>query len=348
MKSYKLILIILAVFLKTGNVLSNTNIFNVNNIEIENKGKNSNEALANLAIKKGFKKLIKKILLDEDSKKLDQLKFEEIKELVTYYQVSNIDDENINLRKIKFNISYDKNKIHDLFYKKNISYSEIINRELFILPILKKKDQIFIYNQNFFYDNWNKVNETELIEFILPIENIEVIQNINLNKNNLINLKLENLFAEYSGKNLALVLVEDKNSREEKIYFKTEIQGKKIIKNINTKRLNLTEEEFYKKIITEVKQEIISLVKSENLIDIRTPSFLNAQLNINKNNSLVKLNSRLQNIDSVKNVYIQEFNNKSVFLKIKYLGKIDKIIKKMANEKIILSLEGDQWSIQIN
>ena len=82
MKSYKLILIILAVFLKTGNVLSNTNIFNVNNIEIENKGKNSNEALANLAIKKGFKKLIKKILLDEDSKKLDQLKFEEIKELV--------------------------------------------------------------------------------------------------------------------------------------------------------------------------------------------------------------------------------------------------------------------------
>ena len=46
MKSYKLILIILVVFLKTGNVLSNTNIFDVNNIEIEKKGKTTNEAIS--------------------------------------------------------------------------------------------------------------------------------------------------------------------------------------------------------------------------------------------------------------------------------------------------------------
>ena len=38
----------------------------------------------------------------------------------------------------------------NLFYKKNISYSEIINKELFILPILKKENQIFIYNKIFF------------------------------------------------------------------------------------------------------------------------------------------------------------------------------------------------------
>ena len=57
MKSYKLILIILVVFFKTGNVLSNTNIFDVNNIEIEKKIKDSNEILANLAIKKGFEEL---------------------------------------------------------------------------------------------------------------------------------------------------------------------------------------------------------------------------------------------------------------------------------------------------
>ena len=44
MKSYKLLIFILIVFLKTGNVLSNTNIFDVNNIEIEKKGKTTNEA----------------------------------------------------------------------------------------------------------------------------------------------------------------------------------------------------------------------------------------------------------------------------------------------------------------
>ena len=38
---------------------------------------------------------------------------------------------------------------------------------------------IFIFSNNFFYDNWNKIEKDELIEFILPLENIEIIQNIN-------------------------------------------------------------------------------------------------------------------------------------------------------------------------
>ena len=41
-----------------------------------------------------------------------------------------------------------------------------------------------------------------------------------------------------------------------------------------------------KKIIIETKKELIDLVKSKNLIDIRTPSFLNVKLDINKKNTL--------------------------------------------------------------
>ena len=43
MKSYKLIIIILVIFLKSGNVLSNEKIFNVNNILITKTSKMSNE-----------------------------------------------------------------------------------------------------------------------------------------------------------------------------------------------------------------------------------------------------------------------------------------------------------------
>ena len=348
MKSYKLIIIfILVIFLKTGNVLSDTKIFDVNNIEIEKKGKTPNEALANQAIKKGFKQLIEKILLKEDIKKLKGLKFSEIKELVRYYQISNKVDQDITLEKINFNISFDKDKIHDLFYKRTISYSEITNKELYILPILKKENQIFIYNQNYFYDNWNKFYDTELIEFILPLENIEIVQNININKNNILNLNLKNLFEEYVGKNLALVLIEVKNMEEEKIYFKTEILGKIIVKNFDIKRNSLDNEAFNKKLITRTKQEIINLVKSQNLIDIRTPSFLNASFRINNKNNLVDLKSRLKKIDLIENIYIKEFNNETVLLKMKYLGKLNKIINQLRDQEIILKLIGDQWSIRI-
>ena len=82
----------------------------------------------------------------------------------------------------------------------------------------KKKNQIYIYNQNFFYDMWNEISDNQLVEFILPLENIEIIENVNLNKNNLLNLELSKLLLEYSDRNLALVLIEDSDSKQEKIF----------------------------------------------------------------------------------------------------------------------------------
>ena len=348
MKSYKLYLFILIVFFKTGNVLSNPNIFHVNNITVDEKNSYSNEVLANQAIQKGFKELINKILLKEDLIRLGELKYSTIKELVSYYKVSNKINDESELKQTNFNITFDKDKMHDLFYKKGIPYSKISDKELFILPILKKNNKIFIYNQNFFYDNWNKKPDAKIIEYILPLENIEIVQNINLNRGNLLNLDLTNLFAEYSKKNIALIIIEENNTNIEKVYFKTRILGTNFIKNINIKRLNLSEKEFYEKVIVKTKQEISNLIKSQNLIDIRTPLFLKANLKIDEKNNLFELNKRLKKVDSVENVYIQKFNNDTVILKIKYLGKLDKIIRQMNNQKITLKLFDDQWNIKVN
>jgi len=348
MKSYKLILFILVILTKTGNVLSDTNIFDVNNIEIEKRGKINNDAIANKAIKKGFNQLVNKILLKKDEKTLANLKFSEIKELVTYYKISNKLNKGIDGETINFDISFDKEKMHDLFFKRNILYSEITKKDLFILPILKKDNKIFIYNQNFFYDKWNEFYETNLIEFILPLENIEIIQNVNLNSLNLLNLKLSDLFVEYSGKNLALVLIEDNNLKEEIIYFKAEISGKNIVRNIKVNRSNLNKQQFYERIIINAKKEIVNLIKSENLIDVRAPSFLNAQLKINKKNNLFELNSRIKKIDLIEKIYVKEFNADYVYLKIKYLGKLDKIINQLKDQKVFLKFLSNEWDININ
>ena len=346
MKLNKQIIFILIVFFKTGTVLSENNLFNVNNIQLEKKDKSTNNALANLAIKKGFNQLIAKILLKKDSDKLSDLSLSSIKRLVTYYQISNTSDEKKNQEFVSFSVTFDKNKIHDLFYERRILYSEIPDKELYILPILIKNDEIFIYNNNFFYENWNNFYKTDLIEFILPLENIEIIQNINKNKNNLINLEIDILFKEYPKKNLALILIEDSKTDNEKIYLKTKIQGKKIFKNMNLKKQNLKSFEFNEKIIVESKKEIINLVKSENLIDIRTPSFLNVKLNLNKKNNLVVLNSKIKMIDLIENVYVKEFNKDYMNLRIKYLGKLDKMISKLKDKNINLQLINNQWVIK--
>ena len=345
MKVHKLILILI-VFFKTETLFSKNETFNVNNIQLEKNDKITIKTLSDKAIKKGFNQLISKILLKEDSDKLSDLNFSSIKQLVKYYQITNIPAEKSNLELVNFNISFDKDKIHDLFYKRGILYSKINDRELYILPVLINEDEIYIFNNNFFYENWNKIYNDDLVEFVLPLENIEIIKNIIDNKNSLINLNLIELFREYSNKNLALILIEENKTSNKKIYIKTIIQGKKISKNLYLKNLKTNDKKFYETVIIEAKKELINLIKSNNLIDIRTPSFLNTKLNLNKKSNLVELNIRIKKIDSIENIYVQEFNKDYMNLRIKYLGKLDKLINDLKKENINLQLINNRWVIK--
>ncbi len=346
MNYYKILFLILIIFSESKNIFAKESIFNVNNISIIKSSGVSNEDLSNQAIKKGFNLLVEKILLNNDKKKLSDLSFSQIRELVSYYQVftKNEEEENDNL--INYNISFDRNKLHDLFYQRGVKYSEIIKEEVYLLPILKKDNQIYIYSQNYFYEKWNIISESELVEFILPLENIEVIESVNLNKNEIINLNLREVFSEYLNKNLALIMLEETKEKT-KIYLRSKILGKNINKNISIEKNNLNEFEYADKIIKEISNEIINLVKSQNLIDVRTPSFLNTKLTVSKNHNLDELNKRLKKVELIDSIYVQEFNNKYVLIKIRYLGKLDKIIKKLEQQKVILKLTDEQWSLKV-
>ena len=347
MKFFKLIIFILVIFFKTGNVLSENRLFDVNNIKIVNTPSKNINNLTSQAMKKGFSVLIERILLKEDKKRLDDLNLSDIEELVAYYQTfDEVDDLNKSIK--VFNIFFDKDKIHNLFYKRNILYSNLIKSEFYLLPIFKKDEELNIYAKNFFYDRWNKVSfESEIVDFILPIENIEIIQKLNKSKGNLEDLNLVNLFNEYSNKNLGIVLITENNSKIKKVFLKTNILGKKINKSLEIKNYKLEKSELYDKIIIDIKNELVNIVKSQNLIDIRTPSFLNAKFKINKKNSLVELKKRVEQIDLVEKIFIQEFNNEFVILKIKFLGKVNNIINELKKEKINLRLNGEEWSLNI-
>ena len=345
MKLFKKIILILIVFLETGNLLSDNNLFNVNNILLEKKENKSNNQLADQAIKEAFNKFINKVLMKEDIAMLSNMSISRIKELVIYYNLSeNVDSE---VNGVNFSVTFDKNKVHDLFYDTGISYSDISDKEIFILPIILNDNEILIFSNNYFYENWNKDENNQLIEFILPLENIEIIQKINNSRDNLFNLKLKNLFKEYSNKNIAFVLIENNDSDIQKIYLKTIIQDKLISKNLTFKKNNLETEILNKKIIFEIKEEVTNLIKSRNLIDIRIPAFLNVKLNLEKGSNLSMLDSKIKNIDVIDNIFVQEFTSDYVKIRIKYLGKLEKIINELKKENIHLESIGDQWLIKV-
>ena len=42
------------------------------------------------------------------------------------------------------------------FSREEFHIQEIFNKEIYLLPVIIDQDQIFIYNQNYFYENWKK------------------------------------------------------------------------------------------------------------------------------------------------------------------------------------------------
>ena len=340
MKLFKLF-IILIVFFKTENLLSENNLFNVNNILINKKDNLSNNQLANQAIKEAFNLLSKRILLKKDIQKISDLNYLNIRELVTYYNISkktNNDD-------VIFNVTFDKDKIHNLFYNRGILYSDIVDKDFYILPIFLKQNEIYIFSNNYFYKNWNEYSDDDLLEFILPLENIEIIQSINKSRDNLLSLNLDLIFNEFTNKNIAIALIEDNKLNNEKIYIKAKIQGKFISKNLNIKK-DIKENNSKDRVISLIKDEITNLVKSENLIDIRTPSFINVKLDLNKKNNLVFLNSKIKKVDLIEDIFVLEFNKDHVKIKIKYLGKLERMINQLKKENITLQLVNDEWLIK--
>ena len=80
---------------------------------------------------------------------------------------------------------------------------------------------------------------------------------------------------------------------------------------------------------------------------MRTPSFLNTKLIINKKNNLEVLNKRIKKIDAINNIYVQELNKDYILIKLKYLGKLEKIISQLKKNRIILEQRENEWSLKI-
>ena len=124
--------------------------------------------------------------------------------------------------------------------------------------------------------------------------------------------------------------------------------SKKIIKNIKIDNENNDKNISLEKILVSLKKEILEIIKSQNIIDVRTPSFLNVNLLIKKQNDLLKTQNILNDEDLIESFYVNEFNNKIANIKIKYYGKINKITEKLNKKGLDFETDGELWKVRIN
>ena len=222
-----------------------------------------------------------------------------------------------------------------------------------MLPILIKDEEIFLYEENFFYKNWSKVEDKtlnpkdELISYNLALENIEDLEYINnlKEKIDLIDIKKINSFKE--AKNYALLTIYSSENKL-KAYLKTSIKNKDIDRSIDLNFYPEDKEKSYYKAIKIVKKEINQIWKEQNLIDVNVPSFLDLFLQTEKIDDFLKLKSILKTIDVIENYSVLEMTSEYSKIRIKYKGKINKIKIKLKEKKINIQIVDNVWKLKIN
>ena len=132
-----------------------------------------------------------------------------------------------------------------------------------------------------------------------------------------------------------------------KFFLKVFFSNSEIVKNFSIDNISQEQPFLFDNAIKEIKHEINETWKSQNLIDIGAPSFLNIKLDINKKNDLLNLQMALNKIDLIENYYVLELNKNYAKIKIKYLGKIDKMKNKFNNQGIKVTISNEEWKLEL-
>ncbi len=350
----KVILIICIIMLniKTETLFSANIVYDVNNIKVEGKITTDNDRakLVERGIYKAFIKFINKTLLQEDIDRIKNIQIKEVKDLIFAYQIveNKINKEKKN--ELIINVKFQQNKINQFLIKKGIPYSDVSDISLTVFPIFIREKEIYFYSDNFFYNNWQDTESEEkntFVKYNLALENIEDFEFINLNKDNLESIDVKKLLISYENKNYAFVII-SLSKNKLKVFIKTSIQNKEIIRNLNLKFDQLKKEESFNNAIKDIKNEIKQIWKSQNLVDFSTPSFLDFSLEFNNINDFLKMKNILDKMELIDNYSVLELTKDYAKLRIKYNGRIIKIKEKFNQKNILVDIVENEWKLKMN
>ena len=348
MKKFVILFLILLFFSKSPNVFAYNSLFTVDNIEVGGpiKSINNREKYLNFAFKKGYSKLIKSIIKREDQKELLSTDLNKIKSFISSYKI--IEEKNTKDNySLKINLFFDRRSIEKFLINKNIAYSEMRKFDMLIYPIFIVGSELQLITKNKFYEEWNKIKTSDNVNFILPLQNIDDINFIRNNLENLEEIDLSNLVKSYNIKNSTIVILRfDKKKLD--VFLKSNLSGVKKYKKIDFKLDSLDNETVREDIISNLKSYTVELWKEENLIDIATPSYLTLNFEIKNQDSFKTIIDNIKKISSIESFSIQNFDEKSARIKVKFFGKIKTLQNGLIENGFEIQFLDEQWNLRLN
>jgi len=339
-----LFLSVLNIFFSTGSSLAKT--FSINDVELSTPFEINFDK--NKIIDKGFVQAFNQLMLStvqsKDYPKIKKISLNQIKSMIETFSIK--EEKFVNeIYYIKLNVSFNKKIIFDLLEKKNIFPSLPIKKDIIFMPIIvdQNKNQIKMFSDNILYDQWNSnIKQYELLNYILPTEDLEDINLIKKNSENLENFKFSEIVKKYNIENY-IVSIFFINSDQTRILNRINFDNKKTLKNTSLKNIDFNNNNEINKFIEILKITFEDYWKSQNEINTSVKLPITISVENSNNIKIYQLEKKLSNIDLIYNFNIYKFDNKNNIYKILFNGTPDKFIEVMKNNNYEFETVNKIW-----
>ena len=339
-----LFLAVLNIFFSTGN--SHAKTLSINDIELSTPFKinfNKNEIIDEGFIQ-AFNQLILSVVQSKDYQKLKKIPLNQIKSMIETFSIKEekfIDE----IYYIKLNVSFNKKTIFDLLENKNIFPSSPVKKNIIFMPIIvdQNENQIKMFSDNIIYKLWNsKTKQHDLLNYILPTEDLEDLNLVKKNIKNLENFEFSKIVKKYNLENY-IVTIFFIDSDQTRLLSKISFGKKKTIKNMLIKNIDYNSNARINKFIDTLKITFEDHWKSQNEINTSVKLPLTISVKNSNNIKIYQLEEKLSNIDLIYNFYIYKFDNKSNIYKIIFNGTPDKFIEVMKDNNYEFEKNNKVW-----
>ena len=344
---YFILFSLLIVFFST--TYSNANAFKVSDIEISSPFELNFEK--NSVIDKGFQTsfsdLISMITTSGDRKKIKNISIKEVKGMIDSFTISGekfINNEYFANLETTFN----KKKILKFLENENIFPSIPQRNKVILFPILveTKDNNIYLFNNNIFYDKWNEQkNSYDLLNYLLPSEDIEDLIELQKTSKDIETYDFSNLINKYDIKdNIILIIYKEGNSI--RTLSKINLDNTLKIKNKNYSQIDIVNEDDFSNIVKSLKQLYEDQWKKNNEINTSIKLPITISINSKKNKKIIELERVLGNIDLVSDFSVLNFNSESIQYKITYNGTPNIFLNDMRKKNLELEMKNNMWTLK--
>ena len=294
-----------------------------------------------------FSNLLSMITTSGDKSKINKISIKELKGMIDSFTIS--DEKFINNEYFaKLETTFNKKKILNFLEKKNIFPSIPIKNKVLLVPILvdTEIDSIYLFNNNIFYKKWNnKQKNYQLLDYLLPSEDLEDLNILQQMSNSIETHDFVNLITKYDLKDY-IILIIYKNKNTIKILSKINLNNSLKINNQKYSNINLTNEKDFNKILKNLKNIYEDEWKKNNEINTSIKLPLTVSVKSKDYKKIMKLEEALTSNDLISNFYILNFNNIYTQYRVIYNGSPKTFFNDMNNRKLELVIENNVWSVK--